>query len=215
MTNNNKTIITGLMIGGLALSAPLAAMAASDFGSKNINDQVLTNNMYSDEMMQNRLDMLESALELQIEHANTLIDNLDVDDNVNVDELKAIVDEFAQLELSLNELGVDEEAKEDFRAMFFEIQTESRSLSENFRTTIQDAFTQEEMDELRTEFQTEKQELKAQFGIGSENNNMRSQNKGNSLNEDGTQKMRGEGMKGEGAGSQKSMQQNKGGFQTY
>ncbi len=160
----NKKLITSILVGALAISAPLSAFASQGFNENQINKQQFNSDInYSQEDIENRINLLSSALDLQIEHANTLIDDLDLDSDVNVDELREIIDEFAQLELTLNELDISEIQKDEFRTIFLEYQDESKELSSQFKDIIQDAFSYDEIQSYREEFKLEKEQLRGNY----------------------------------------------------
>ena len=230
--NNSKKMITGIMIGAVALSAPFAVMAApgSDIGKMGNNnlDNLNGGSNYND-MAAEKMDLLKETLQLQIEHANSLIDDIDVDDNVDVDELRNIVDEFALLEASIDELNIDGALADDMRSLYFEIKGESRDLSSEFKGLIETAFSEEERDVLREELQVEKQVLKQNYNLGFKNSDnamkgsmsneydsltdeerdaicteMRWTNTESSANGDGVKQGTGKGAGGKGAGAGQS-----------
>ena len=160
---SKKKIIGTIVLGGLMLSAPFAVFA---FGSNNNqinNDSRLYINLNEEDLF-NRLEYMQAALGLQIEHANELITALDSEDNIDVDRLNEIIVEYAELEEVLATIN-DDALADDLREAFFEYQFESRDLSREFRDLIFNAFTIEEHNELREEFKAEMDTLRKEFGI--------------------------------------------------
>jgi hypothetical protein len=159
VNTNRKKIVTSLALGGLILGGSFAAFAASPMSNNGYGQEFGIQSQINDNLVQqDKLDLLADALELQIEHANILISELD-DDSANIDELKSIVDEFAQLEKSLDELNVDGLMRDELREIFFEVKSESKELSQNFKDLIEDSFTEEERLAFREEFRTQREQV--------------------------------------------------------
>lgn len=156
-----------IIIGGLTLSAPFVAFAynansentPNNFGKsfgKNIDMYQQNFKMSEDE----KIELLDKTLNIQIEHANYLMENLDSQTDVNITRLKQIVSEFSELEASLDDLNADDELRTEFRDVFFEIQTDARGLSKEFRTLIQESFSTEQREQFREQFKNEKNQLR-------------------------------------------------------
>jgi hypothetical protein len=158
---NKKKILSVFALGGLALSAPFVAFATTTDYSEDSGKKLPINQLSEEE----HIEFLQNKLDIQIEHANTLIDALDDDDDVDTDRLKEIVEEFAELEATLAELDVTEETKEDMREFFFEFRDDARGLSAEFKELIQDAFTDDEKEEFREEFEEDMEELNEEYGL--------------------------------------------------
>jgi hypothetical protein len=156
MKNNNitKKIMT-IALGGLLLSAPLAASYATQNSDdiNNVEKIQLTN--------EDHLEFVKAALDLQIEHANELINS--VDEDFDTDRLKAIVLEYAELEEFLDSVEVESMLKEELRETFFEFREESKELSKEFKSIIKTAFNEEERESFREEFKADKAALKEEY----------------------------------------------------
>lgn len=160
---NKKKIIGTIALGGLMLGAPFAAFAFS--GNSQMNDNGSNQvNLLDEDTLNERLNFMQAALELQIEHANQLIDSLDSEDYVDIDRLNEIVLEYSELEAALSQID-DEALAEDLREAFFESHMDERELSREFRDLIYNAFTIEEHEELRDEFRAEMDALKIEYDV--------------------------------------------------
>ena len=160
-TTNKKKTFAALTATGLVLTAPFAAFAYDDT-TQSFDKQ---KHPISDLSSEERVEFMKLKFDQQIEHATTLVHALDSDDDVDTDRLEEIIEEFAELESSLDELDVSSDSREDLRDAFFEIKEDAKELSFEFRDLIKDAFSVEEREAFREQFEADKNDLREQFGL--------------------------------------------------
>ena len=164
MKRNNKNTLKGVLIGGLLLSAPFATFAVSNVDFENTNGNrmgqgkgfshsqgSLIDAPYVDE---NYIERLDAQIEQKVENAKFLIEQLaETDSSVDVGRLNAIVDEFAELDAELDALDIEDAQADELREIFFETRDEATDLTTEFREIITEAFSDDEIVELRAELQ--------------------------------------------------------------
>lgn len=148
-----KQIIRVLGIGGLVLTAPFAALAAGMHLSGQMNIQ----NISFNGNFGNNLINLEEVIDIQTENAYSLIDKIDGKDNdIDVNELYDIVDEFAQLDKELESLDIEDGVKDDLKEIFLEVGVEATSLNKELRETIKDTFNTKQKEEIKEQLMLNK-----------------------------------------------------------
>ncbi len=158
---NKKKLIGTIAIGGLILSAPLAAFAYK--GGFDTEDRFNSiNEIVADE---DHIEFMKQSIELQIDQANTLIEQLDDTSDEQKEELELIIKEYAELEEFLESVDINEATADELRDAFFEVRETQHDLSHQIRDIIQSSFTIEERIALRTELQTQMDALREEYGI--------------------------------------------------
>ena len=162
---NKKNLLGTLAIGGLVISAPLAAFAVSDNGTdslENINKKNFNSPMddLSDEQ---RLEFMKEETQLKIDHTNTII-NLLEEEGVDVSGFDSIVEDYAELNEFLNSVEVDDMTKEELREAFFDLRPDREGMRE-LRDALRENFDEDKLSEIREEFHSDMEDLREKYGL--------------------------------------------------
>lgn len=188
---NKKKLFGTIALGGLVISAPVAAFAYAGFGNDGSGFKNKDNNMQDqsnfDLTDEEHLEFMKENIQLKIEHANTLIDMLD-EKGVNSEILKEEVLDYAELSMFLESVDVNEVTKEELREAFFDMRYDRENRDE-MRTILHETFDEEELKEIRDEFKSEKDELREKYGLPEK----KSHGRGNKFHGEGNGRGKGNG----------------------
>lgn len=152
---SNKKLIATLTIGGLLLSGPFAALAATSTDSVDIikerfegDKALMTGSLLNQPDYDKQIERLEKAIEKKIEQANLLIAELDTG-SVNIIELESIVEEYVKLETFLEEVEAEKEEADYLKEIFFEYKEDATDLTTEFRTILVNNLSDDELEILR------------------------------------------------------------------
>lgn len=156
------TITTGVLV---ATSATFAAVSTSS-DEAGLNDIEKThkkmspmNNLTVEEIVE-----IKSAMtQLKVNHLTEVISILDLKD-VDTTEIEAILDDFKYLEEFLAEVDLDNTSKEELKDAFFELRPERES-AKLVRDIVKENLSEEELEELKEGFRTDREELKEKYDL--------------------------------------------------
>ena len=161
MNYKNKKMIGTLAIGGLLLSAPLAAFAHKGGPQTTLeNEQLNTFNELSDE---EHLEFLKEEISLKLEHVSTLLSTLE-EEGIDVSDFVIISEQYADLIEFLESVDITSTTKEELRETFFELQPQKEGMRE-LEVILRETFDREELRELKDNFKEEMDTLRETYNL--------------------------------------------------
>lgn len=158
--NNKKKILTTLAVGGLAISAPMAAFAFAGDNERNYANFTSPLAELTDE---EKLSFMQEKIDLKKEHVEDLIQELD-DAGVDTSGFDSMVDDYVELSAFLATVDVDETTRGELREAFFDLKPDREGMKE-LRETLRETFDEGELEEIKEGFKAEMDELRESYGL--------------------------------------------------